>query len=112
MNNKHSMYHNEVDKNFTNRQKVFSTLERNSFPANDKELDRNSSQFQSKNDLFTVEQKIYQIFNAPDYIYKADVTIVTDSGTMQKRIVAKKRDKLITMDNEYIDIKTIRDIYK
>ena len=55
--------------------------------------------------------KIYNIFNSPNYIYKVDVTIVTDSGTFNKRIVGKTKTNLITMENEYIPIDTIRDIY-
>ena len=44
-------------------------------------------------------------------IYKIDVVIVTDKGKENKRIVGKTKTNLITMDNEYIPINTIRDIY-
>lgn len=47
----------------------------------------------------------------PNYIYKIDVVIVTDNNKVIKRIIGKNKNNLITMDNEYIPINTIRDIY-
>ena len=92
------MYHNTIDKDINNNEKMYSTMYNN---------DRKIS---NKNN-YTVEQKIYNIFNSPNYIYKIDVTIVTDKGKTNKRIVGKTKTNLITMDNEYIPINTIRDIY-
>lgn len=37
--------------------------------------------------------------------------IVTDNNKVIKRIIGKNKNNLITMDNEYIPINTIRDIY-
>ena len=71
----------------------------------------NNNIFINNKNNYTVEQKIYNIFNSPNYIYKIDVTIVTDKGKTNKRIVGKTKTNLITMDNEYIPINTIRDIY-
>lgn len=100
------MYQNKIDKKIANRQEIYSSL-------NKKEPEiRKKREPIRKSDAYTVEQKIYNIFNSRDYIYKADVTIVTNSGTFNKRIVGKNRKNLITMDNEYIDISTIKDIYK
>ena len=96
------MYHNKIEKDLNNNKKVFSTLE--------KEEERRSININNKNN-YTVEQKIYNIFNSPNYIYKIDVVIVTDTSKETKRIVGKTKTNLITMDNEYIPINTIRDIY-
>ena len=76
----------------------------------DRKISNNNIFINNKNN-YTVEQKIYNIFNSPNYIYKIDVTIVTDKGKTNKRIVGKTKTNLITMDNEYIPINTIRDIY-
>ena len=74
--------------------------------------DKNDSGFFIDNrNNYTIEQKIHNIFNSPNYIYKIDVVIVTDKGKENKRIVGKTKTNLITMDNEYIPINTIRDIY-
>ena len=96
------MYHNKIEKDLNNNKKVFSTLE--------KDEERRSININNKNN-YTVEQKIYNIFNSPNYIYKIDVVIVTDTSKEIKRIVGKTKTNLITMDNEYIPINTIRDIY-
>lgn len=102
------MYQNCFDKEINNNRCVFSSLI-------DKKEDRSSYKEDSKDikfDRFTIEQKIFNIFNSKDYIYKADVTIVTDNQVLNKRIVGKNSSNLITIDNEYIPISIIRDIYR
>lgn len=101
------MYQNKINKNITNRQEVFSTISKNI-----EERNGIKKEVRKIKDTFSIEQKIYNIFNSRDYIYKADVTIITDNGIFDKRIVGKNRNNLITMDNEYIPISSIRDIYK
>ena len=99
------MYHNNIDKNINNNKKIFSTMYNS-----DTEV-RSTNNFINNKNNYTVEQKIYNIFNSPNYIYKIDVIIVTDKGKDKKRIVGKTKTNLITMNNEYIPINTIRDIY-
>ena len=100
------MYQNNFNKEINNNRCVFSSLI-------DKKEERKKEQVINNNyDRFTIEQKIFNIFNSKDYIYKADVTIVTDTQTLQRRIVGKNSNNLITIDNEYIPISIIRDIYK
>ena len=98
------MYHSNINKNINNNEKYFTTI-------NNKKDNVIRDNKIIKNDNYTIEQKIYNIFNSPNYIYKIDVTIITDNGTINKRIVGKNRNNLITMDGEYIPINTIRDIY-
>ena len=88
-----------------NNKKIFSTMYNS-----DTEVKSTNNFINNKNN-YTVEQKIYNIFNSPNYIYKIDVIIVTDKGKDKKRIVGKTKTNLITMNNEYIPINTIRDIY-
>lgn len=102
------MYKNKIDKKLNNSQLVYSTLNNNSNNINispkskeDKILDK-----------FTLNQKIYNIFHSKNYIYKADVTIVTKNNTYKKRIIARSGNNLITLDNEYINIDDIIDIYE
>lgn len=96
------MYQNKIKKDFSNIQKVFSTM----YEDRNIEVEENT-----KTDMYTVEQKIYNIFKSPTYIYKADVVIITNNGKLEKRIVGKNRNNLITIDNEYIPINDIKDIY-
>ena len=103
------MYRNKIEKEITNNESVFSTMF-NSNKTIAKKEERSSIIVDNRNN-YTVEQKIANIFNSPNYIYKIDVIIVTDKETSSKRIVGKTKTNLITMDNEYIPINTIRDIY-
>ena len=99
------MYQNKINKKILNSKKVYSTLEeRNNIKETKDEFIRYSN--------ISIDQKIDNIFSSVDYVYKADVTIVTDKETIQKRIVARNKNNLITIDNEYIPISIIRDIYK
>lgn len=101
------MFHNEFNKNINNNRCIFSSLTDRKERVDKKEYEEYNGY-----DRFTIEQKIFNIFNSRDYIYKADVTIVTNNGVLNKRIVGKSKDNLITMDNEYIPISIIKDIYK
>ena len=101
------MYRNKIEREITNNEKIFSTMENN---KKTEIITSDRSITTSKNNL-TVEQKIANIFNSPNYIYKIDVVIVTNNTTQKKRIVGKTKTNLITMDSDYIPINTIRDIY-
>ncbi len=98
------MYQNKINKTVNSIQKVYSTI------GEDKT--RKPETRSSRYGSISIDQKIDNIFSAPDYVYKADVTIVTDTETMHKRIVARNNNNVITIDNEYIPISIIRDIYK
>ena len=100
------MYQNKINKPVSSIQKVYSTIEK-------KNTETESNLMRStRYSTMSIDQKIDNIFNASDYVYKADVTIVTDTETIKKRIVARNKNNLITMDNEFIPISIIRDIYK
>lgn len=57
-----------------------------------------------------INQKINEIFSSPRYVYKADVVITTSDGEIQKRIIGKNGNNLITIDNELISTDRIIDI--
>ena len=88
----------------------------------DKELKNNKTVYYNKNEerkieekdplssILTVNQKINQIFSSARYVYKADVVITTKNGKLNKRIIGRNRNELITMDNEVININDIIDI--
>ena len=100
------MYQNKITKTVPSIQKVYSTI-------NTKEEIRTSSNtLNTRYSSISIENKFNNIFNSPDYVYKADVTIVTDNETLTRRIIARNRNNIITIDNEYIPISIIRDIYK
>ena len=111
---KGNMYKNLQNKKFDNCQKVYSSLDKNNQDLPNDNID-NSNNISNNNlihDRFIIEKKINDILNSNDYIYKADVVIVLKDKTINKRIVGKSFNNLITIDNEYIPISIIRDIYK
>ncbi len=95
------MYHNKINKTINSIQKVYTTIDNKSNVIDDIIYPN-----------ISIDKKISDIFNSSDYVYKANVTIVTDNDMLHKSIVAKNSNNLITIDNEYIPISIIRDIYK
>ena len=95
------MYHTKINKDMNNTQKIYSTINNNK-----------ESIIDNKYSNISIDKKIDNIFNDANFVYKADVTIVTDTDTIRKRIVARNNNNIVTIDNEYIPISIIRDIYK
>lgn len=98
------MYQSKINKPVPSIQKVYSTM-------NAKKEEKTETRT-SKYSSISIDKKIDSIFSSPDYVYKADVTIVTDTEEIKRRIIARNRNNIITIDNEYIPISIIRDIYK
>ena len=71
---------------------------------------REDTRQEKASDFRNVNQKINDIFNSPNYIYKADVIIKTNSGEITKRIVGRNATHLITIENELIPLTEIKDI--
>ena len=94
------MYHSVVNNIDNQVQKVYSTIGKH-----DDVLRKSYSHV-------SIDKKIDDIFRNKDFVYKADVVIVTDNDSFRKRVVARNSNYLVTIDNEYIPINTIRDIYK
>jgi len=65
---------------------------------------------EDKRNVKSVYQKINEIFNSRNYIYKADVVITTNKGQMKKRVIGRNNKNLITDSNEIIPISDIVDI--
>ena len=103
------MYQTKINKPVPSIQKVYSTInDKTVFKDARVEKNVNNTRYSS----VSIDKKIDNIFNSSDYVYKADVTIVTDTEELKRRIVARNRNNIITIDNEYIPISIIRDIYK
>lgn len=57
-----------------------------------------------------IHKKINDIFSMPNYVYKANVKIVLENETIEKKIIGRNKDYIITMDSKLIPIKDIIDI--
>jgi len=94
-NNFPKVYANEITKKIDNSQEVATVDERKTKPLTKMELDK----------------KISSIFKSDQYIYKIKVNIVTNQGILEKTLVGKNNQGLITIDNETINYSDIQDIY-
>lgn len=89
------VFQNNINKDFKNNSNVFYSSERN---------------IEENIDNRNVLQKINDIFSSPNYVYKANVEIVLKDKTVNKRIIGRNKNYIITMDNELIPITDIVDI--
>lgn len=59
----------------------------------------------------SVNRQIKNIFNSPNYVYKANVSIIMQNGeNLKKTIIGRTNNSLITIDDELIDVSKISQI--
>lgn len=93
------VYANTINKKFNNTQELFSSLEKN----------RTLEKKLSFNELI---KKINQIFNSPNHVYKSEVVLNIKGDEVNKVIVGKNSNNLLTLDGEMINLNDIWDIKK
>ena len=96
MKDKPSIFKNKITKKINNNKSIFYS--------------KNNSDEVSIKDTRNVIQKINDIFASPSYVYKSNVKITTQEGTLNKKIIGRNKDYIITMDSKLIPIKDIIDI--
>ncbi len=96
MEDKPQMYHNKISKEFNNNKSFFASYER---------------RINNKWDSSNIRKKIDEIINANTFIYSKLVNIVIDGVIIKKKIIGIFNNNLITIDNEYIPVDSIQDIY-
>lgn len=96
--NKPKMYHNKIDKEFHNNKEVYMSTDG----------EENITSF-SSNDI---RKKITSIINSNSYIYQTKINIKLKDETIKRKIVGIIDNNLVTIDNEYIPINNIIDVYK
>lgn len=89
------VFHNRLDKKFNNNESIYYS---------DRDVKDDTI------DNRTVLQKINDIFASPNYVYKANVEITLKDKKINKRIIGRNANYLITMDNNLIPITDIIDI--
>ena len=92
------MYQHREVKEFNNNRQVYYGMEKD-----------NTNNILSSNDI---RKKINDIINSPSFIYRTTVNIVIGNDTITRKIIGIHGNNLITIDNEYIPIDNIKDIYK
>lgn len=99
MSDKPKMYRGEVNKEFNNNRSVYASYS-----------DKGTNSFVY--DINEVRKKINDLFNSNTFIYRTKVNIVVDNKILTKKVIGVYNDNLVTLDNEYIPINMIKDIYK
>lgn len=99
MNRDNKVFVAKTNKKINNNETVYSSMNPTKEETSNQIVDNRN-----------IEQKIRDIFNSRNYIYKADVIIKTNKETLTKRIIGRNSKYLITNENELIPIDTILDI--
>lgn len=102
------VFANKIEKKLDTNKNVFYSSKREEIKEidGDEQFIRNIPSLDGKN----VKQKIYAIFHAPNYIYKADVDIKLKDKTVTKKVIGYNSRDLIAIDNTVISISEIEDI--
>lgn len=97
MKEKPQMYQNRVNKEFHNNKIVYTSFDKNV----------NIKQYTGDE----IRKKINSIINSNSFIYSKLVHILINNETITRKIIGIYSNNLITIDNEYIPIDNIEDIY-
>ena len=83
----------------------------------DKKIDNSIDFIKINNNIYNetlstneINKKIDNIFKSKNYIYKIKVQITLKEKVVEEYIIGKKNNSLITIDNEKIYIKDIKNI--
>ena len=92
---KKEIYANKITKKMDNNQNYCDVL-------------NNSEKIINNN--VSVEDKIKELFNTNGYVFNINVKIITNSKTYNTKVAGRVGNNLITLDNDVIHIKDIKDI--
>lgn len=95
---KPKMYQNKIDKVFHNNKLIY--------------MSSTKSEPYNQNKIEDIKAKIHNILNDSSFIYRTKVKLVINGETVIKKIIGLNNNNLITIDNEYIPLDSIEDIYK
>lgn len=99
------LYVNKIEKKLNNNNTVYYSA------LNDKSIETKVEDVSFTIDTTSVSEKVDELFDSPNYVYKMNATItLKDKTVINKDIIGQMDGKLITIDEELIDINDIRDI--
>lgn len=97
MNDKPKMYQNKISKEINNNRVIYMS---------------NNTDKKSNIGNSDIRKKINDIINSNTFIYSKRVNIVIGNDIISRKIIGIINNNLVTIDNEYIPIDNIYDIYK
>ena len=95
---KERLYINKINKRIDNNQ--------NYCDVNNEEV----AVVKNSDNKLSVDEKLKKLFNTNGYIFNIDVKIITTSKTYNTKIAGKVGNNIITLDNDIINVKDIKDI--
>ena len=105
MSEKPKMYQNRINKEIHNNRVVYNSYDK------DNKVNKDNNIYSEVVDTNEIRKKINSIINANNFIYSKMVHIVIGNETITRKIVGLYNNNLITIDNQYIPIDNIKDIY-
>jgi hypothetical protein len=103
-----NLYVNKIEKHINNNNAMF-------YSAHKKEVDQESINTKKVEIIVKsgdVKDEIKKMFDSPNYVYKMDATIVLKNNeTIKKGIIGQTSSKLLTIDDDLIDINDIKEIH-
>lgn len=90
------------------KKKIFVNKITNKTGNNQKVFEVNEDNFITNNDL--ISTKLNKLFSINGYVFNVDVMIITNDKTYNTKIASWVGNNIITMDNDVIPIKEIKDI--
>ena len=92
---KKKIYVNEINKKIDNNQDYCNVFEKEEVIISKK---------------LTIDEKLQELFNKNGYVFNVNVKIITDSKKYDTKIAGRVGNNIITLDNDVISIKDIKDI--
>jgi hypothetical protein len=100
-----NLYVNKIEKVIDNNERVFYSA------LKPKVVEETISELPIEEENQSVSDKVDELFNSPNYVYKMHAAItLKDKTEINKDIIGQMDGKLITIDEDLIDIDDIRDI--
>lgn len=105
-----NVFQNSINKKINNNEDLFYSANENRDNTDNNNIEHNKMNIKNKKISNNIRKKINEIFASSSYVYKANVIIQTKNETINKRIIGRNQNYLITMDNKTIPIDSIIDI--
>jgi len=98
------VYANKINKKLNNNKTVFYGGKEEMIKKEQKETNV------SFDNNLSIKEKITEIFNSDHYIYKINVDITLKGEKITRKLIGYNDKDVITIDNELIPVKEIKDI--
>jgi len=103
------VFANKIEKKINNNEKIYNSGDINNQEKQPKQQKSENNKKTITNEK-TISDKINKIFSSRNYVYKIPVKIQTQDSEIVTKIIGKNKNNIITVDNELIKIRDIKNI--